>query len=92
MIYKRCVTLRETLAPGLPLTPSLEIPVSSDNGRIMPGQVKLDKAGSDGCYLLRRAPLGISFLASLSHQFLQAPQWLLLLQEAKRFLLTERWA
>lgn len=46
MIYKRSVTLRETLAPGLLLSPSLEIPVSSDNGRIMPGQVELDKTGS----------------------------------------------
>lgn len=46
VFYKRCVTLRETLGPGLPVSPSLEIPVSSDNGRIMPGQVELDKAGS----------------------------------------------
>lgn len=95
VIYKRCVTLRETLAPGLPLSPSLEIPVSSDNGRIMPGQCPgagQSRQFSEGCYLLRRAPLGIPFPASHPHQFFQAPQWLLLLQEARRFLLTEGWA
>lgn len=46
VIYKRCKTPRESLASGLPLSPSLEIPVSPDNDRITPGQVELDKAGS----------------------------------------------
>lgn len=46
VIYKRCKTPTESLASGVPLSPSLEIFVSPDDSRITPGQAELDKAGS----------------------------------------------